>query len=97
MTENRTSGGIFALSAFLCWGLFPLYFKSVGAVPAFEMLAHRALWVMLSIGPVILVLGWGNRVLAVFMDRRALKYIFWSGLLLTVNWLIFIWAIANDS
>ncbi len=95
MQENRVSGGFFALSAFLCWGMFPLYFKSVAEVPALEMLAQRALWVMVSIWPVILVLGWSKRVKAVFMDRRALRYIFWSGLLLTLNWLIFIWAIAN--
>ncbi|NQV44615.1 MAG: EamA family transporter RarD [Rhodospirillales bacterium] len=96
MQENRSRGGIFALSAFLCWGLFPLYFKAVGSVPALEMLSHRALWVALSIGPVIVVLGWSKRVRAVFMDRRAIRYVFWSGLLLTINWLIFIWAIAND-
>lgn len=96
MQENRSSGGIFALSAFLCWGLFPLYFKAVGSVPALEMLSHRALWVTLSIGPVIVALGWSKQVRAIFMNRRALRYVFWSGLLLTVNWLIFIWAIAHD-
>ncbi len=96
MQENRNTGGIFALSAFLLWGLFPLYFKAVSSVPALEMLAHRALWVLVSIWPVILVLGWSKRIRAVFMDRRAIQFIFCSAILLTVNWLIFIWAIAND-
>lgn len=95
MQENRTTGGLFALSAFLCWGMFPLYFKSVAELPALEMLAQRALWVMVSVWPVIMVLGWSKRVWAVFMDRRALRFMFWSGLMLTVNWLIFIWAISN--
>lgn len=96
MEENRTSGGIYALAAFSCWGLFPLYFKAVAAVPALEMLSHRALWVLVSIWPVILFLGWSRRIIAVFLDRRAIVFIFWSALLLTVNWLIFIWAISND-
>ena len=95
MHEDRTRGGIYALSAFMCWGLFPLYFKAVAAVPALEMLSHRALWVLVSIWPVILILGWSKRIRAVFLDRRAIRFIFWSAMLLTVNWLIFIWAIAS--
>lgn len=96
MDEDRARGGIYALSAFLCWGLFPLYFKAVAAVPALEMLSHRALWVLISIWPVILILGWNRRIRAVFLDRRAIRFIFSSASLLTINWLIFIWAIAND-
>lgn len=93
--DDRSRGCLFAFLAFSLWGLFPLYFKAVADVPAVEMLAHRAFWVMVSIGPIILALGWSKRVRAVFMDRKALRYIFWSTSLLTVNWLIFIWTIAS--
>ena len=96
MQENRFSGSFFALAAFLIWGMFPLYFKTVAEVPAFEMLAHRAIWVMLTLLPIILALGWWKRVRIIFKDSLTLKYMLASTFLLSVNWLIFIWAIANN-
>ena len=30
--------------AYLSWGLFPLYFRQVAAVPALEVVLHRTLW-----------------------------------------------------
>jgi len=96
MQENRFSGSFFALGAFLIWGMFPLYFKTVAEVPAFEMLAHRAIWVMLTLLPIILALGWWKRVRIIFKDSLTLKYMLASTFLLSVNWLIFIWAIANN-
>jgi len=96
MQENRFSGSFFALGTFLIWGLFPLYFKTVAEVPVIEFIAHRAFWVMLTLLPVLLIMGWWNRVRRIFADRLALKYLLASTLLLTINWAIFIWAIANN-
>jgi len=93
--DDRARGTLFALLAFSCWGLFPLYFKLVSSVPTIEMAAHRTFWVMVSILPVILFLGWSKRVFAIFKDRRVLRSVLWSTFVLTLNWLIFIWAMAN--
>jgi chloramphenicol-sensitive protein RarD len=38
------TGILYATAAFLCWGLFPLYFHAIGEVPPMEILAHRMLW-----------------------------------------------------
>ncbi len=40
-------GVLYATSAFLCCGLFPLYFHAIGDVPPMEILAHRMLWSLL--------------------------------------------------
>ncbi|HYN38652.1 MAG TPA: hypothetical protein VES39_05325, partial [Rhodospirillales bacterium] len=47
---DQPSGIAFAAGAYLLWGLFPLYFKAVAAIPAPEMLAHRILWSLLFLG-----------------------------------------------
>jgi chloramphenicol-sensitive protein RarD len=41
------TGILSAASAFLCWGLFPLYFHAIGEVPPLQILAHRMLWSLL--------------------------------------------------
>ena len=42
---RATRQGMFAaLAAFVTWGLAPLYFRALGSVPPFEIVAHRVLW-----------------------------------------------------
>ena len=38
------AGGYFALTAYTIWGLAPIYFRAVGEVPPFEIIAHRVVW-----------------------------------------------------
>ncbi|MEE8197919.1 MAG: hypothetical protein V3T69_12160, partial [Acidiferrobacterales bacterium] len=42
--DGTFSGVLYALAAFGIWGLSPIYFKSLGHLPATEVLAHRVLW-----------------------------------------------------
>ena len=41
---RKRAGVIYATAAFVAWGILPLYFKAVGAVPTLEVLAHRIVW-----------------------------------------------------
>ena len=59
MSENRTSrsigtGFISAVSAFLIWGLSPIFYKSLRHVPPFEILMHRMVWSFLFLLPVLI-------------------------------------------
>ena len=52
--KQQALGGLgYALSAFGLWGLFPVFFKLVESVNAFEVLAHRVFWSVLILGLVI--------------------------------------------
>ena len=47
MTDNalRTRQGVlFAIAAYTMWGIAPIYFKLLAAVPALEILSHRIIW-----------------------------------------------------
>ena len=94
-SSSRTGGGVFAVIAFSLWGVFPLYFKAVSSVPALEMLAHRAFWVLVTLLPIVLILRGKQHVVAAFRDKTARRAILVGTSLLSVNWLIFIWAITN--
>lgn len=91
---SRTSpfaGLIYALSAFALWGLFPVFFKLLEGVNAFEVLAHRVVWSVLILTFVIQLRGSWKALRA--LPLRSLKMLFFSSLFISVNWLTFIWAV----
>lgn len=90
--EDR--GGLIAgLAAFATWGLIPIYWKLFTRISAAEILAHRFVWTTLFL---ILLLSWQQRwpeVREATRSRRAFFYCFASGVAISVNWLVFIWAV----
>jgi chloramphenicol-sensitive protein RarD len=97
MAADRTLAGIgFGLLAYGIWGFFPLYFRQLSHVPPMDVLSNRAAWACLFVG-LLLFLGrrWGN-VLAVFRRPRQLAMLALAALLVGSNWLVFLWAVANQ-
>lgn len=88
------SGIVSATLAFLCWGLFPLYFHALGEVPAMQILAHRMLW---SLGFLLIVLALRRqwKWLAIARQPRVFASFVASAFLLSANWLAYIWAVNN--
>ncbi len=93
VTREDRSGLIAGIAAFGSWGLIPVYWKLFTAIPATEILAHRFVW---TTGFLIGLLSWQKRwpeVRDAIRSRRALAYCFASGLAISVNWFMFIWAV----
>jgi chloramphenicol-sensitive protein RarD len=90
------SGAVLAFAAFLLWGLFPIYFKQVASVPAVEMLANRVVWSLLFVSGLLTVIRGWPAVLAVFTNRRLVAILTLSAVVISVNWGVFIWAIAHE-
>lgn len=88
------SGIIYAALAFLCWGLFPIYFHALGEVPPMQILAHRMLW-SLGFLLIVLVLRRQWKWLQVVRQPRVFFSFVLSALLLSANWLVYIWSVAN--
>ena len=94
--EKPIFGAGAAFFAFSFWGIFPVFFKAVSQIPAFEILAHRVLWTVVFLAFIILFKKNLKNVRAVFQNRKLLITLFISSLLVTTNWLVFIWAVIND-
>ena len=86
-------GVLYALGAYLLWGAFPVYFKAVKAVPSLEVLAHRMLWSLLFVLALLAVLRNWDWLPALLKAPRRLAGFVLSALLVSVNWLIYIWAV----
>ncbi len=95
MSEEK-KGTIYAVLAFTFWGLVPIYFKLVSHVTAFEVLIHRILWSVLFLYLILLFTKSLKKLSVIFQDKKKLKILFISAILVSTNWLTFIWAISNN-
>lgn len=89
-------GFLFALSAYTLWGVLPLFLKMVEHIPAVEVVAHRILWSVPIAGAVLLAIGRTADVKAAFRSPRTLALAALTASLITLNWGIYVWAIAVD-
>src|SRR5207302_9126788 len=90
--SQETYGLVAGIAAFTTWGLIPLYWKLLAAVPATEILAHRFVWTTIFLS---IVLSWQRRWSELIADagsRRARIYCLTGGLAIASEWFPFIYA-----
>ena len=92
---SHRSGVACAVAAFLMWGLFPLYWKPLAAVPAIEVVAHRTFWGLVSVAIWITLQRHWHEVRAVAARPRTLLVLTGSATLIALNWLLYIWAVTH--
>ncbi|WP_072680347.1 EamA family transporter RarD [Arcobacter sp. LA11] len=96
MSENRL-GQIYAVLAFLFWGaIAPIYFKQVASVDPVEVLIHRIIWSCIILIPLVFITKQFDIFKTLIKDSKKLKYLALSTFFISINWLVFIWAVANN-
>jgi chloramphenicol-sensitive protein RarD len=90
------SGVLYALAAYGSWGMFPLYFRSIKEVPAFEILQHRILWSLLLLAVIVGIAGRWADVRRTLATPRLVGPLIVTSLLIGVNWLLFIVCIETE-
>jgi len=95
-SSEATRGFFFALSAYVFWGVQPIFMKLVAHIPASEVVAHRIVWSLPIAGVVIWALGRTADLKAALRSPRTLVMAAVTAALITVNWGIYVWAIAVD-
>ncbi len=92
-TDSHRNGICIAAASFVLWGLMPLYWHLLKAVPSLQIVVHRVIW------STLLVTAWllwkqGRGWLRVALARpRAAWMLALSGLLIGLNWSLYIWAV----
>jgi chloramphenicol-sensitive protein RarD len=94
MSYNR--GVAAATASFVMWGLLPIYWKLLNTVPASEILCHRMVWSLMVTAVLLGVMGKLGGFMALFREQKQLRYFLITAVLLSVNWLIYIWAVNSD-
>ncbi|WP_344144250.1 EamA family transporter RarD [Kribbella yunnanensis] len=94
MPEQR-KGFIYGFTAYLMWGLFPLYWRLLDRSGAIELLAHRVVWSLLTIVGLVAVLRKFGQVKALLRQPRKRWALMGAALLISVNWGTYIFGVIN--
>jgi len=94
MTKHSTQGVIYAILAYVSWGVLPLYWKHLDTVPAMDVLAHRILWSSI-LSLVLCLLIRRNELRKYFTHLKSLVRLAITGMLVSVNWGVYIYAIIS--
>jgi chloramphenicol-sensitive protein RarD len=97
ITGRETRLGVsYGLAAYLLWGFFPLYFKWLVHVPPLQILAHRIAWSFITLIFIVTASGGWEKVLAAVRNRKTLFILCVTTMLISVNWLVFIYAVERN-
>ncbi|HLZ38785.1 MAG TPA: EamA family transporter RarD [Mycobacteriales bacterium] len=93
---DEARGLLFGAGAYALWGLFPLYWPLLAPAAALEILAHRIVWSLGFVGALLAVRPRPGWFAALRARPGALPRLTAAAVVLSVNWLVYIWAINND-
>ena len=99
MTEESQSsraGLLYAVGAFLVWGLSPLYWKLLTEVPAQQQLAHRILWCAVLITGILAARRRLRACFEVITELKTLATLTATTFLIGTNWFVYIWSVSTD-
>ncbi|MEF2145484.1 MAG: EamA family transporter RarD [Desulfovibrionaceae bacterium] len=84
-----------ALSAFLLWGLLPVYWKSLQVVPPLELLCHRMVWSVPFTALILTLQGRWGETLHALRALRTVGLLLVSSAMICINWYLYIWAVTT--
>ncbi len=88
------SGAFYGVFAYTLWGIFPLYFTLLEPATPLEILANRIIWSLVVCFVVLLALRRLRQLRQ--LDRRQALLLTAAGVLLSINWLTFVYAVTTN-
>jgi chloramphenicol-sensitive protein RarD len=83
----------YGIGAYVTWGLFPIYWKWLHAVPALQLISHRILWSFVLLITFIFLSHQWSVFRAMALKPRVLTVYLVAAALIGINWLVYIWAV----
>jgi chloramphenicol-sensitive protein RarD len=88
-------GLLFGVSAYVFWGLFPLYWPLLKPASPLEIVSHRAVWTLVFCIIVLALFRQLKSTLAIMKRPKKMAGLFATTVLISINWLTYIWATNN--
>lgn len=95
-TGDTRAGFFYALGAYVFWGFLPFYMKAVAHIPAAEVVAHRIIWSVPIAAALLIWMGRTADIGRALRSPRTLALGMLTAGLITINWGVYVWAIAAD-
>ena len=93
--DEQARGFLYGVAAYGLWGIFPLYWPLLAPSSAFEVLAHRICWSLLTMVALLLVLRRTPQLVAIVRDRRKRSLLLLASAVITLNWGGYIWGVTH--
>lgn len=97
--SQQKSGILFAIGAYIIWGIFPIYWKLIEDVNSMEVLLNRIIWSFIMTFILIGLIGKLPALRAdceyLWKNKKQLLSLFAASLIISVNWFTYIWAVQN--
>jgi len=87
------AGLLFGLAAYGLWGVLPIYFKLLKAVPSIDIVAHRIVWSLVVLALLTTMARAWDQIGAAVRNRKMLATLLVTALLIGNNWLLYVYAI----
>ena len=95
MPESRR-GLFYGIAAYSLWGLFPLYWPLLEPAGAIEILAHRVLWSLITMGVIVVVLRRSTQFRTMVANHRTVLLLTGAAFVITFNWATYIYGVNNE-
>lgn len=93
-TDPAARAGLaYGIAAYGLWGLLPIYFKLLDAVPSVAIVAHRIIWSMVALMVLVAVTGARKEVAVALRHRPTVRLLLLTSVLIAVNWLLYVYAV----
>jgi chloramphenicol-sensitive protein RarD len=96
VVSERRRGLIYALSAYLLWGVFPLYFPLLEPTTPVEILAHRIVWSLVVLLIVLAVTRRWSWIRPLVHDRRQMLLLAAASVTIAMNWGVYIYGVNSE-
>jgi chloramphenicol-sensitive protein RarD len=94
LSKNKL-GLLFGVSAYSLWGAFPLYWPLLEPANPLEIVSHRAVWTLVFCFIVLATTKALKSTLATLKQPKITARLFLTSILISINWLVYIWATNN--
>lgn len=99
-SKELLKGTWYGASAYMLWGILPIYWKLVNHVPSDEILAHRIIWSLLFMIIILISLnkwkGFITDCKVIFRNKKTILGVSLASLFISINWFTYIWAVNNN-
>lgn len=93
---NISSAHFAAITAFSMWGILPLYWKIFSNVGSWDLFGQRLIWSFVSLILILLYRKKITTIKSIWYDKRVRNLLAFSALMISSNWLLYIYAVNNN-
>lgn len=99
--NTNSKGIIYGITAYMLWGILPIYWKLLHSIQPLEIIIHRVIWSFFTLTIVLLVSkNWKlykEQIQILLNNKKKILYLTIAAFLITENWLLYIWAVNHDN